>query len=117
MLMNILVGNKAKGWISKRVFNKTKHAKFSEKLTFTPWYTHIEMFFFLENFWNTCFEIRPFALLPTFCLTLYTLTCVRGCLYESWDKIIKGIRGQLPCMNNYLIVFMSFLESISPSQV
>ena len=35
------VGNKAKGLISKRVFQKTKHGKFSEKRTFfTPWYAH-----------------------------------------------------------------------------
>ena len=36
-----IVGHKVKGWISKRVFQKTKHTKFSEKRTFlTPWYAH-----------------------------------------------------------------------------
>ena len=34
-----IVGNKAKGRISKRVFQETKHVKISEKRTFlTPWY-------------------------------------------------------------------------------
>ena len=38
------VGNIAKRRISKRVFKKTKHAKFSEKRTFlTPWYAHVCM--------------------------------------------------------------------------
>ena len=58
-------------------FKKTKHAKFSEKRTFpTPWYAHVvcvsggkKFSFFgkfrLLLFWNTHFEIRPFALLPT----------------------------------------------------
>ena len=36
------VGNRAKGWVSKRMFQERKHAKFSEKRTFlTPWYSHV----------------------------------------------------------------------------
>ena len=37
-----IVGNTAKGRISKRCFKKTKHVKFSEKRTFlTLWYAHV----------------------------------------------------------------------------
>ena len=41
--IGIFVGNKAEGWISKRVFQKkTKHVKFSKKRTFfTPWYARV----------------------------------------------------------------------------
>ena len=73
-----IVGHKVKGWISKRVFQKTKHTKFSEKRTFlTPWYAHeirnkeirtkkCSLFGkFGLLFLETRFEIRPFTLLPT----------------------------------------------------
>ena len=44
-------------------FKKTKRAKYFEKPTFlTPWCAHVRALFS----WNTRFEIRPFALLPTF---------------------------------------------------
>ena len=50
-------------------FKKTKHAKFSEKQTFlTLWYV-------LCFSWNTCFQIRPFALLPTNCKKLCVTSC------------------------------------------
>ena len=51
-----------------RCFKKTKQAKFSEKRLFlTPWYAYARL---SENLaalfsWNTRFEIRPFAPLPT----------------------------------------------------
>ena len=57
---------------------RKKHAKFSEKRTFlTSWYVHVsrirtggcpntEKYFVIWYFsWNTRFEIRPSALLPT----------------------------------------------------
>ena len=57
---------------------KTKYIKYSEKRTYlTTWYAHVrvgimgyEMFIFRKIWcalfsWNTHFEIRPFALLPT----------------------------------------------------
>ena len=63
-----------KGESQIECFKKTKHVKFSEKRTFlTPWYAHArvgirgyDIFVFREIwravfFWNTCFEIRPFA--------------------------------------------------------
>ena len=67
MWNNILcyVGNKAKGGISKRVFQENKEHKFSEKRTFlTPWYAHVG---FLENlvgffFWKLLFWDLPIAL-------------------------------------------------------
>ena len=38
------VGNYAKGKISKRVFQETKHVKFSEQRTFyTPRYAHVRV--------------------------------------------------------------------------
>ena len=44
-------------------FKKTNRAKCFEKPTFlTPWCAHVRALFS----WNTRFEIRPFALLPTF---------------------------------------------------
>ena len=72
-----------KGESQNGCFKKTKHAKFSEKRTFlTPWYAHVHpkclffgkfgVFFFS---WNTRFEIRPLALLPTkLCLTYWNLS-------------------------------------------
>ena len=53
------VGDKAKGWISKRVFQENKARQIFRK-----------MFVFREIWralfsWNIRFEIRPFALLPT----------------------------------------------------
>ena len=69
-------------------FKKRKHAKISEKRTFlTPWYAHVRIggkkcsFFgkfsilFFGKFsnsalcWNTCFEIRRFALLLMILMT------------------------------------------------
>ena len=52
---------------------KTKHAQFSEKLTFlTPWYLHVrvrirgqEMFVFLENLACFVFLLPPSGYLPT----------------------------------------------------
>ena len=71
------VGNKAKGRISKRVFQEKKARQISEKRTFlTPWYAHVRMCSggkkcsFLENL--ACFVFlkhllwdSPFCLLPT----------------------------------------------------
>ena len=61
-------------------FKKTKHGKFSEKLTFlTPWDAHVRMFVFRNIWralfsWSTRFEIRLFALLPTkWCWWYYLL--------------------------------------------
>ena len=67
MWNNILcyVGNKAKGGISKRVFQENKEHKFSEKRTFLiPWYAHVG---FSENlvgffFWKHLFWDLPIAL-------------------------------------------------------
>ena len=62
------VGNKP---ILKRVFQETKHAKFSEKQTFlSPWYEHIsggKKCLFFEKFGVLCFLVTfvlKFALLP-----------------------------------------------------
>ena len=51
------VGNKAKGRISKGCFKKTKHAKFSEKRTITPWCAHVIIcFVFLKHqLWDAPF--------------------------------------------------------------
>ena len=65
-----------KGKSRNRCFKKTKHVKFSEKRTvLTPWYVRVrirgyEISIFRKIWrasfsWNTCFEICPFALLPT----------------------------------------------------
>ena len=60
-----------KGESQNRCFKKIKHAKFSEKRTFfTPWYAHVRdkakgRISKRVFSWNTSFEIRPFALLPT----------------------------------------------------
>ena len=59
------VGNKAKGRISKRVFQEAKHAEISEKQTFlTPWYAHVcfseilACFAFLKHpFWDSLFYL------------------------------------------------------------
>ena len=53
------VGNKAKGWISKRVFQENKACQiFRIKQTFfTPWYAHLRTALvssFRETFWNFC---------------------------------------------------------------
>ena len=54
-----------KGESQNGCFNKTKHAKFSEKQTFlTSWYTDRKIWRAFFS-WNTHFEILPFALLPT----------------------------------------------------
>ena len=46
----LFVGNKTKRWISKWVLMKTKHAKFSEKLTFlSPWYAHLRTWNWVKN--------------------------------------------------------------------
>ena len=70
-----------KGKFQNGCFKKIKHVKFSEKRTFlTPWYAQIhlrirgqEIFVFSKIWrafsWNSRFEIRPFVLLPTKCLT------------------------------------------------
>ena len=70
-----------KGESQNGCFRKAKHAKFSEKQIFlTPWHAHVRVFqekkarkIFpktdiskpLLYSWNTSFEIRPSALLPT----------------------------------------------------
>ena len=71
------VGNKAKGRISKRVFQEYKAAIFSEKRTFLPHDTHTYVSIHplkhpkhplkhpLKQSWNTPFEIRPYVLSPT----------------------------------------------------
>ena len=59
-------------------YEKTKHTKFSEKLTFlTPWYAHVRVWnmgqkmLVFQKIWcalfscNLGFEICPFTLLPT----------------------------------------------------
>ena len=49
-----LVGNKAKGRISKQVYKKAKHVKFSEKRSFrTPWYAQIRV---RKGVRNVCFS-------------------------------------------------------------
>ena len=73
------VGNRQKGESQSRCFKKTKHAKFSKNEHFLPpehirtcayqgvrdvRFSEICRAFFS---WNTRFEIRPFALLPTIC--------------------------------------------------
>ena len=70
------VVNKAKGRISKRVFQENKARQIFRKTNiFTPWYAHVrirgyKMFVFRKIWrvllsWNTSFEIRPSTLLPT----------------------------------------------------
>ena len=74
---SILLVIRQKGKSQNGCFKKTKHTKFSEKQIFpTPWYAHacvdirgLDMFVFWKIWhalfsWNTCFEIRLFALLP-----------------------------------------------------
>ena len=59
LLKQKLVGNKAKGRISKRVFQETKHAKFSEKKNhFLPPDTHTLSIIVLKRFWITNIEYR-----------------------------------------------------------
>ena len=91
-----------KGESQKGCFKKTKRAKFSEKRTFlTPWYAlrsvsirGSEIFVFWKTwralfFWNTHFEIRPFALLPT----IYGNNCVRTkSTYTTIERFVgRGI--------------------------
>ena len=62
---SLVVGNKAKGLISKQVFQENKARQIS------PWYAHVCVLFVFRKIWcalfswNTRFKIRPFALLPT----------------------------------------------------
>ena len=73
-----IVSNKAKGWISKRVFQENKAPQIFRKTNIsyplihahTCAYQGVRNVCFSENltfvfFWNSCFEICPFALLPT----------------------------------------------------
>ena len=57
----LFVGNKAKGQISKRVFQENKAFKFSEKGTFlTPWYARKKFVRFSENLACFVFLKHPF---------------------------------------------------------
>ena len=62
-----------KGESQNGCFKKIKHVKFSENEHFLPPCACQEvMLFFCKIWralfsWDTCFEIRPFALLPTLC--------------------------------------------------
>ena len=69
-----LVGNKAKGRILKRVFQENKACQTNISYTLIPTrtcaYQGLKNVCISENLaaffsWNTRFEIRPFALLPT----------------------------------------------------
>ena len=87
-----------KGESQNGCFRKAKHAKFSEKQIFlTPWYTHVRVFqekkarqiFPKTNIskpllysWNTSFEIRPSALLPT----LYGEYCPSYARISHWTS-------------------------------
>ena len=64
-----------KGEPQNRCFKKTNYAKFSEKRTYlSPWHVRVRIrgqdmsvfpkIWLVLFFWNTRFEIRPFALLP-----------------------------------------------------
>ena len=69
-----IVGNKLKGWISKRVFQENKARQISQKRTFlTPWYAYYVCILvgkkssFFGKFDEFCFLEKPllrFALLP-----------------------------------------------------
>ena len=89
-----------KGESQNRCLQKTKHAKFSEKQTFlTPWYARTCAYQVVRNVrffrkiwrasfsWNTRFDIRPFALLPTTItgnlLSDKTHAKFSRCLYEK----------------------------------
>ena len=86
------VGNKAKGRISKRVFQERKARPIFRKTNiFHPlvrtWcaYQGVRNVRFSGNWtcfftWSTRFEIRPFALLPANCLCLFRETWY--CLYQ-----------------------------------
>ena len=66
------VGNKTKGWISNRVFQESKHAKFSVKRTFlTPWFR------FSKNLACFVFLKHPFSDSP-FCLIVDEHLMVHG---------------------------------------
>ena len=58
--MLLVVGNKAKGRISKRVFQENKTRQIFSKTN-----TSYPLIRTRTWMWNTRFEIRPFALLPT----------------------------------------------------
>ena len=89
-VMCIFVGNKAKRWVSKWVFKKTKHAKFSEKQTFlTHWHgLHIGVrnVLFSENL---CFVFlkHPFWDSP-FCLItdVFVVYCTQAALIFENNK-------------------------------
>ena len=81
-LLQNIVGNNAKGWMSKRVFQEKKARPIFRKTnvsyplirTSTCAYQEVRMFVFRKIWrallsWNTVFEIRPFVLLPT----IYTM--------------------------------------------
>ena len=89
-----LVGNKAKGRISKGYFKKTKRVKFSEKLIFlTPWYvllirtrmcTYQVVTSFSQKFGMLCFLETPVL---RFALMLY----YRRYITNIWIGNVAGV--------------------------
>ena len=81
------VGNKAKGRISKRVFQENKTRQIFRKTNIS--YPLVENVCFRKNWralfsWNTRIEIRPFALLTTFFFSVVRLSC-----YSLWMQPIE----------------------------
>ena len=93
-----IVGNKVKGRISKRAFQKKKKkktAKFFEKRTLTPptppWYTHVHVFCFLETpVWDS-----PFFLITDDIDKKSFFSCHSFSLFSElgWEKMTVWHKG------------------------
>ena len=103
-----------KGESQNGCFRKTKHAKFSEKQTFlTPGYAHVRKFWQVYRkiwhalfSWNTCFEMRPFALLLTIKADL-PQKCPIG--FFVWFYIaIRYQNYKLAVIINFLLMWISY---------
>ena len=90
-----------KGKSRNGCFKKTKHVKFSEKRTFlTPWYVRVrirgyEISVFRKIWralfsWNTCFEIRCFALSSTTYSSEHTLNF--SFQHFRWSKFSASVK-------------------------
>ena len=110
----IITGDKAKGWISKRVLRENKARQIFRKLGIS--YTLIRTRVWFWKVWlalfssNTRFESRPFALLPT----LYNMILFREWLlipfyrwplkHEQWWECKFIGEGIIDQGNWYMIV-------------
>ena len=124
------VDNKAKGRISKRVFQENKARQIFRKkiIFFNPWYAHVsggKKMSFLRKIWrdlfswNTHFEIHPFALLPTK-RTYFKLISLLGLdiLAKFLETVISKRICQFSSYSIYfcpILLFWLLLLPISPS--